>query len=250
MIQDTLEDLVEEEDIEKLEKLIDSKVASLDIRENPQSVSWNMLVQMRRMLAGRTKLSNATSGAKTDGAKFSDCEDLNEDDEAEKAHPLISRFKEHLQKLRESSNGTALKHHSLCHKCSDTPEDPMVTSCLHIYCRECLVTLMHKAAQNGQENASCLKCGYAFPEVVECNDIKDFGFNDGFNSSQATNRRKRRRRALSPDESFRWLDFGGKLIQSAKTSAMFAKIEAWQKEEPDIKIIIFTQFLSMSVCSK
>jgi len=42
-----------------------------------------------------------------------------------------------------------------------------------------------------------------------------------------------------------WINLGGDLLPSAKTTAIKLQVERWLKEDPTTKIIIYTQFLQM-----
>lgn len=50
---------------------------------------------------------------------------------------------------------------SMCGVCGDVPEDPSVTRCCHVYCRQCLAARLEGAAGDSTEGFGCLVCGSA-----------------------------------------------------------------------------------------
>lgn len=93
------------------------------------------------------------------------------------------------------------------------------------------------AAENGEDNASCVECGHVYVESRPCSGLAELEMSDGL---KATSQRPRQRR--SPDEGLKWMNVGGHVLRSSKTAAVQAQIEKWLKNEPEKKIIIFSQF--------
>jgi hypothetical protein len=60
-------------------------------------------------------------------------------------------------------------------------------------------------------------------------------------------RRRRQKKAKDAEDiSSDWLSLAGtEVLPSAKTMAIKAQILNWKKEDPKVKIIIYTQFLAM-----
>lgn len=50
---------------------------------------------------------------------------------------------------------------SMCGVCGDVPEDPSVTRCCHVYCRQCLAARIEGSAADSAEGFNCLVCGSA-----------------------------------------------------------------------------------------
>lgn len=81
------------------------------------------------------------------------------------------------------------------------------------------------------------------PEDGEEDDISD-----PVSQGTRSGKRKNRKAARIEREKFpkNWLDtIGDELLPSTKTIAVKAQIMNWIKENKDIKIIVFTQFLPM-----
>lgn len=93
------------------------------------------------------------------------------------------------------------------------------------------------AAENGEDNASCVECGHVYVESRPCSGLAELEMSDGL---KPTSQRPRQRR--SPDEGLKWMNVGGHVLRSSKTAAVQAQIEKWLKNEPEKKIIIFSQF--------
>lgn len=102
--------------------------------------------------------------------------------------------------------------------------------------------MAHAAAENGEDNASCIECGKIYNESRPCSGLAELEMRE---SSIPTSKRPRQRRR--PDEFLKWINAGGKVLRSSKTAAVQAQIEKWLKDEPDKKIIIFSQFHTLYV---
>ena len=125
MLQETIEDLFEVEDIQRLWEDTAQEVISSNNQDR------DMLVQMRKLIANKDALSTAAQ----DGIGDSSLNTLGEDDSAQQSRPLVFKFRSILRDLTESSKWDALHLRSTCHKCRDIPTDPYITSCLHLYCK-------------------------------------------------------------------------------------------------------------------
>ncbi|KAL8865939.1 MAG: hypothetical protein Q9174_006598 [Haloplaca sp. 1 TL-2023] len=48
--------------------------------------------------------------------------------------------------------------------------------------------------------------------------------------------------AENEKENLKWISYGGDILSSTKTAAVMNQIEEWQRDEPEKKIIVFSQF--------
>ena len=232
MLQKTIEDLFELEDIEKLWGLTSPEVTA---DENP---ARNMLLTMKNMIAEKDKPVEIAQTGCTDSTPV--------DSPADDLPPgefgtLIFKFRRFLRDLAQSRKWEDLKNRSLCHKCRDPPDEPWVTSCLHVYCKECLNALAYEAAKEDREEAFCLECGIIYNESRPCNGLKELQMDaegNGMASPEASQTRVRK----DPEHDLKWINFNGAILPSTKTAAVQAQIELWLQEEPDKKIIVFSQF--------
>lgn len=235
LLQETMEDLFELEDVERLWK---GTAAELESAGSEKDVTGkNMLVQIRKMIADKDKPKDDQQAATPASP------DPSEDDASlEKSQPLVFKFRKFLRDLAEGSKWDKLTLRSLCHKCRDVPQDPQVTNCLHIYCKECLKTMAYEAAQEGEDHAACLECGIVYSETRPCSGLKELGYDDGVARSESGTPTSSRRPRRDPDEDIKWVSMEGGILPSTKSTATVAQIEQWLKEDSKCKIIIFTQW--------
>ena len=234
LLQSTIEDLFEMEDVQR----IWDATSSEDDQENG-GYGRNMLVQMRQMIADKNK-------PQTDGNNRSSTTPGNIDDDAEleQSRPLVFKFRKYLRDLAASSKWQALTERSLCSKCRDMPQDPVVTDCLHLYCSDCIKSMAMEAAAKKQESATCLECGKTYSEFRPCSGLKELGYDDSLAGSDGGSPKPRRPRR-DADDDVKWITMDGSILPSTKTVAMVAQIQEWLAQAPDCKIIIFSQWQLM-----
>ena len=237
MIQETIEDLLEQEDIEKLMHLASMEVA--DDTPNGRSI-----LQLRTVLAARKPVESDTDTPNSSppaadsniGGEFG---------------TTTVNFKKYLRHLHDTGKWAELKARSLCPQCRQPPDTPWVTSCNHVYCAECLKSMIYDVARNKRENASCKECGVIFTSSEPASGLDELEF-DGLSPSTSSSqsnetRRKRKKDSNSENEVTKWIDVDGHILPSAKTLAIKAQILNWLSDAPKEKIIIFTQFHEMWV---
>ncbi len=229
MLQQTIEDLFELEDVDKLWTLTAPEVSA---DENP---ARNMLITMKKMIAEKDKPTEPAQ-SQTESIGPASADDPIDNSSTNESRSLIFKFRRFLRDLAESSKWDDLKNRSLCHKCRDPPDEPWVTSCLHVYCRECLNALAYEAAKRDEEQTACLDCGSIYTESRPCDGLKELQMD--VEGSGRTSPRTRK----DPEQDLKWINFNGSILPSSKTAAVQAQIELWLTEEPDKKIIVFTQF--------
>ena len=246
MIQETIEDLLEQEDIEKLMRLASTEVK--DDTPNQRSI-----LQLRAVLASRKSaennsdppnVSSDTPSAPSDEPNASsDTVDCNIGGEFGSTN--VS-FKKYLRNIRENPKWAELEARSLCPQCRQPPDTPWVTSCNHIYCGECLHTLQYEASKKKQDRASCKECGVVFTSSEPASGLDELGFEG---SSPASETRRKKKKDSQTENVPKWIDVKGHILPSAKTLAIKAQVLNWLEDAPKEKIIIFTQFHEMQVYS-
>ena len=181
-----------------------------------------LLSALRRMIEAQPQLS----------------EDV-EESEHEQVQPgkLAAEFGSYLKTLRANSNWVELQRRTRCYSCGDPPESAIVTSCLHVYCDECLQVLANEAAAKDQNETACLACGVIFKGAEACDDLKELGWDDSWLLSDMASCKKRPYKV-----NMEWVFYQNSLVMSAKITAVQKQVEKWLEEEPDTKIIIFSQF--------
>ncbi|KAL9582605.1 MAG: hypothetical protein Q9212_003199 [Teloschistes hypoglaucus] len=246
ILQGTIEELFEVEDIERLVNVED---------ECSDGSSRDMLHVMKTMIQTKAiatgappdSISGEMPTEETDGGPLT---------VANTSDALIVSFRKYLREMAKQKNWTEMKARSLCHKCRDVPDIPYVTDCYHLYCLECLTTLQQEAAAQGDTRAACCECARVFQESSCCAGITELEIEAATSESAPppmtnNSRSNSRERRNQEKEALKWINLGGKVLPSTKTAAVIAQIEEWQRVEPNKKIIVFCQFhIMMRVLSK
>lgn len=237
MLQGTIEELFEVEDIERLIDLED---------ESSDRSSRDMLDVMKTMI--RTKAVGAGAPLdSTSGQTLAEEADGGPSTGADTSNSLFFNFRKYLREMAKQKNWTEMKARSLCHKCRDVPDIPYVTDCYHVYCLECLTTLQQEAAARGDMRAACCECARVFQESSCCTGITELEIEAATSESATstlaiTSRSNSRERRDQEKAALKWINLRGKILPSTKTAAVIAQIEEWQRVEPNKKIIVFSQF--------
>ena len=238
LVQEALEDLFEGEDIERLWSATTNELEATDPQTS--NTTQNMLAAMKKMIADKSSGNRSTTASKAN----TPLSNGDEDPELEHSRPLVFRFRKFLRQLSQNSKFDDLVSRTLCHRCRDVPQDPHVTECLHLYCKECLNAMNLEAAADGEDHARCLDCGTTYAEARPCDGLKELGYN-GLRAGSEESSRGGRRPKKDPEEDVKWMTMDGQVLQSAKTAAMVKQLEEWFEEDSTIKVLVFSQFTSM-----
>ncbi|KAG7005506.1 DNA replication licensing factor mcm6 [Physcia stellaris] len=230
LIQDVIQDLFTIEDIEKL-----WTISAPDSGET-QKRGKEMYSTMKRMIEDKGQILEDDQDA-SDKPSTSEIGSAEIQDES----TLVLRFRKYLRNLNKSKQWTELKERSLCHMCDMPPDEPYVTDCFHLYCKECLSHMAYEASKREETSTMCLVCHTAFSKSQPCNGIEEIEMENisPLGSSLAQNRPRRRKHQ---NDAVRWLDLEGDVLQSSKTMAVQIQLESWLNEGPGEKIIVFSQF--------
>ncbi|KAK0864308.1 hypothetical protein LTR87_015838 [Friedmanniomyces endolithicus] len=251
LIQGPISELLKREDFEKLSSI------TMDEDDNLEE-GKNLLLQLRSMLARKIDVKNAESGV--EGAVVSEGGavpmDLVDGEGMEEStggkHGEAYHFKRYLKNLASSGKWEVINERSTCSGCKQPPNDPVITSCWHIYCKSCISDLQHYAARRGHDGAMCSECGEAYASYSPCEGLDAFE-NEGSTSESLAEvvpgkgkAKAKGKKKSKDDEMEDWISLKGEVLPSAKTMATKSQILEWLKKDPDCKIIIFTQFLPMT----
>ncbi|KAJ9628043.1 hypothetical protein H2203_003265 [Taxawa tesnikishii (nom. ined.)] len=251
MIQDTIIDLLEREDFERLNKLTE--------QEGELSDDGIALIgQLRLILAQKHGIEEETGiGTIVEAGVDHDAQiDLRDyENLAGQKHGQSLRFRKYLKTLKNTDKWEQLVMRSLCCGCRQQPYNPHVTSCFHIYCFDCLRDLQHQAARKGLDGARCSECGEQYTSSKPCVGIESFEarettVSEGTSDSEVhllrrSGKKKEKNRKKRESDVSDWIDEWGEVMPSAKTMAVKAQVLNWLEEDPTTKIIIYTQFLPM-----
>lgn len=214
LIQEVLEEFLDLESIDNMEQALISGATP----ENKNDRT--LLTALRRMIEAKPEV-------------------VEEPEESEQIQPgkLAAKFGSYLKTLKANSNWTELATRTKCHSCGEPPESAMVTSCLHVYCKECLESMANTASAEDQDETACLECGAVFTGAESCADLKELAWDEYWLFNERAGHKKRPKKV-----NMQWVAYENKLVMSAKTTAARTQVEKWLDEEPDKKIIIFSQF--------
>ena len=227
MLQETMERFFELGDIGEIWRETESEVTA-----DPGS-SRDMMKSMRKMIEVKDNPEDSTAND----------EDEEDENDTEQGAKLIFKFRKYIRHLRASSKWEEVKDRSTCHKCGEPPDDPWITSCMHVYCGECLRLLGYEAASNDEDRATCQAkgCGEVFDESQPYGGLQELDF-EGPPAPQNGEGQSKIRPKRGVKDNMKWVDFDGQILPSTKTAAVQAQIEKWLREEPTKKIIVFSQF--------
>jgi len=200
-----------------------------------------MVAGLRRMIAEK---KNRPDGAQGTGMVFTKPkEQTNIPRSKKKPDTLKSKFAKFLKELKRKSDWNELKERSLCSECGNAPEEPYVTSCLHLYCKECLTNRSYDASKKKLDHTACGKCGTCYTESVACKGLKELEIRD----LSASVFQKGKDETPSDEKPFKltmnYVDSKDGLLLSTKTAAVKAQLKRWLEEDPEQKIIVFTEWL-------
>jgi len=241
ILQDTMLDLLEREDFEKLHALSKSPLAR-------DTYSKKLLRQLERALARATGIDHDQGGVPTYSAPDAG------NGQSGGSDSLNQKLHKHLANLKRKCQMGNIADILQCVHCHNPASDPYVTSCMHVYCLWCLNDAQTEAAEGGMNGATCDSCGSSFGHAESCSDtITAFQGPLPHVAQQgrgglATQKRKPTKLNVLPDddeELHGWLDDNNRILPSAKSIALKTQIESWLAREPDTKIIIYTQWLPM-----
>lgn len=222
LIQDILQDMFKMDNVDRLE------AATVPIETADNKAGRDIIAALRRMIAAKGTAQEITPERQSE---------VREDGPGE----LVVKLRDRLRHLKESSKTDELRHEQLCHKCKGIPEDPWVTSCLHIYCKECLEFMAYEAAKADEDHTPCRECETLFTESQSCSGLKELGIDDFADLEPNLKGRKKNNGKVN----MHWVSYEDQLVLSAKTRGVQAQIEKWLAEDPDKKIIVFSQFHMM-----
>ena len=263
LAQDTLKQMLVASDIEKLWSLTAKEVEA-------DKSQQNQIVVLRDMITSRSNVIKTCQSKEMDESGTTTAE-VGSEGNMSSGHQfgLYFKFRRFLRNLAESKNWAELHLRSVCSKCRLPPDDPVCTSCFHVYCSECINSMKCEPKLEG-EKIACIECGAHFTETSPCSGLLELGFNSTETKKKAeklknkTRKRSssslRRNSQASNEESENeekdddWIELSGVTLSSAKLQATKAAILNWRDRSPNEKILVYTQFLGLSrilskVCS-
>ncbi|KAL8829391.1 MAG: hypothetical protein Q9170_006189 [Blastenia crenularia] len=224
LVQHIMQDMFEVEDIQHLWRLVKDEATG---RETLEAV--------------RGLIDNKADDEESDEEPSASTDIFEE--YAQPSEALLQRFQQHLRSLITDSDSAEFAKRSTCSRCGAPPDSPYVTSCLHVYCHECLIAMATQAAEKDEDGVHCLECNTAYTSSMPCTNVKELNYNMGAGLGEAD--KSPRKRHKPPKDLLKWIRKDGGTLSSTKTAAVIAQVEQWLTEEPDKKIIVFSQWHMM-----
>lgn len=107
--------------------------------------------------------------------------------------------------------------------------------------------MQHLAARRGHDSARCVECGKHYTDARPCDGLEELADQTASPSPTDTRttapKKNKKKKKDAGDED--WINLPSGVLPSAKSRATKAQILVWLEEDPDAKIIIYTQFIPM-----
>lgn len=258
MLQFVMQDLLELEDIDEIREVIKDFEG--------RTANSRTIVALRNQLNFLAKEEKRRSTDKKhkdeeDSSVTEDVAEIEQDEETQgleasglrlgrtdagKVFGTEYDFKPYINSLTVGEGWVKTKQRAICSRCRCVAVDPWVTSCHHIYCLGCYEEAMFAAAGEGREGARCEndECGRTFRHARMCDPEAEP--EERYPTRSKAQKKKERPRPDRDDIKEDWLMLGDEgVLPSAKTIAIKAQLLNWITENPNVKIIIYTQFLAM-----
>lgn len=247
LVQSTIKDLLEFEDVEELHRVTKRFDADTQDRGTRDTISV-----LRHMLRKHGATSPQPIAAAEQPILIED--DTDDLEPTPQVNRMLGgefgksfKFFEYLDRLGSAGYFSEMKKRALCAMCGKKPDHPqLMQPCSDLFCRSCLEDALTEAAGKGQDVFLCPKCGEAYGDHAPC-----VGFEDALRRVEAKFPASVRRKSnsSSPQDDcgtqMDWLENPDYVLPSAKTLAVKAQILNWFATDKDARIIIFTQFLGL-----
>lgn len=261
LVETLMRDILQEDDIKKLKDI--SKSVADPANDDDRKMQMMQLRAALNALDGEQTTASPDSVNQTGGtgASVSNPEPATNGHDADAQdnplggdHGQSYKFHMYLMEMERRKKWEALKESMTCVRCHERTASGMVTNCIHLYCANCYMHVEEGIRM--QEGGQWLKCDECEEDIHTHKSFEEYDKMMGTNESLDPNREKTRRRKkkkpnpndidASGEKSVKdWIDLYPQVLPSAKTIAVKAQIINWVQKNPDVKIIIYTQFLSM-----
>ncbi|KAE8354396.1 SNF2 family N-terminal domain-containing protein [Aspergillus coremiiformis] len=177
---------------------------------------------------------------------------------------LAKQFKEFMTTLHEKEQWLERMKRSNCASCELMPIDRVITSCMHLYCEECYYLLIKE-----NERRICSSCSTGIETAAKCDFSEDGDINESSSTLDTTKKQSPKKKQMKTkrnsqsilsavvpqgrdenenegpdeDEETDWISVSGGRMPSAKMKKVQEIIKGWIDKNPDVKVVIFTQFL-------
>ncbi|RPA77923.1 hypothetical protein BJ508DRAFT_161976 [Ascobolus immersus RN42] len=131
-----------------------------------------------------------------------------------------------------------------CLYCDNEVDDPVITKCLHVYCRDCVLEAIRIEATYGGRQYACRACG----DAIEKEDLEDTtpfeveNFDDDFGQAAIDflpDLENKRQASADNDAAF-LEDVNERFFMSKKLRVMRDQLIEWRLNKPGQKVVLFT----------
>ena len=229
---------------------------SIQRDEKREETDLSMSSLLENLVVRKTNTTGSTAVAATS-------EPLHQEQRDQSAsHHLADEFRRFMRSLQGDGNKSEILRRYCCPACQSWPLQAYVTSCMHIYCHECMPSITDSAG-----NIECKECDVRVENTEFCGSIDVINLNVTPSSTDPTastskvarvpgpsqkkrnpkqpktGKTKNTRRGEAPTED--WIAAVGREMHGAKLAATRTCIREWFANSSDTKVLIFTQFLDM-----
>jgi SNF2 family DNA or RNA helicase len=263
MLQFVMRDLLEREDIERIREVVrDGSVNDAASAQSIVAIRKQLadLAEEEKLKAQINTNSNHDEEDSVDGdlgdcpvpTESSDALQSDEPNQSGRGFGTEFNFQPFVNSLTTGDSWVRAKNTALCFACHKRPKNPWLTQCKHLICYDCYEDALVRMAEEDKDSSLCNECGGVWQRAIECDpngELED-SQQDSRPETRSRAKKKKKERARPEQEDIKedWLSLvGDKVLPSAKTIAIKAQILNWVRENPEVKIIIYTQFLAMYV---
>ncbi|EAW17706.1 putative helicase [Aspergillus fischeri NRRL 181] len=198
---------------------------------------------------------------------------------------LVKQFHKFTTELHEDGQWDERLRRTSCPHCELTPIGPIITSCMHLYCEECYFILKNSLT-SADGKPTCQTCNNPIAEAEYCGTAERIILDEPSVTSSLTQNNTRRTKPSSQkkssrlfgsrmfataaqrsrmkqtgdeqqneDEELDWISAAQGGMPGAKVDKVRELVANWVREDPDAKVVVFTQFLDFvrifsSICTK
>ncbi|KMK59715.1 SNF2 family helicase [Aspergillus fumigatus Z5] len=198
---------------------------------------------------------------------------------------LVKQFHKFTTELHENGQWDERLRRTSCPHCELTPIGPIITSCMHLYCEECYFILKNSLT-SADGKPVCQTCNNPIAEAAYCGTAERIVLDEPSVTSSLTQNNTRRTKTSSQkkssklfgspmfatatqrsrmkytgdkqqneDEELDWISAAQGGMPGAKVDKVRGLVANWVREDPDAKVVVFTQFLDFvrifsSICAK
>ncbi|RMZ79161.1 hypothetical protein DV738_g3421, partial [Chaetothyriales sp. CBS 135597] len=255
LIEKTLNDLLEAEDLDRLWNLVGREQSQLGDGDRKLLHGLEMILKVRK---------EANNQRNSQGAPLdTGLPELQSHKQRDSA--LSRRFHEYHAAMLHDNLLEMANQLSLCQLCRNPPKNPRITSCCHVYCLDCIEVLTNEASAAGSDKATCAECSVQFDKTEELTIAGDVPVE--VEQSQQSQQAEADEQESCPrcgsshsssDKSFDWYRYRP-VPRSTKMAAVVKQMEEWfaTKDEKgnENKVLVFSQFKGVlkafsSICNE